>query len=214
MGDGWIAKRKNQNFLHELQARIEINNQLKNSMERAIILFNEKPKRGLEFLSKNRFLDGADPEKVAEFLLTTPGLSKHAIGQYIGSNDDFCVSVLRAFTQKLDFAAIEIDEALRLFLAQFRLPGEADQIDRIMESFSATYYADNPTSFEPPLGQGGVDSVYVLAYSLIFLNTLNHNPSVAPERKLTREMFRKQNLYSNPGFPVAKLDEIYSRIMK
>ena len=61
MGDGWIAKRKNQNFLHELQARIEINNQLKNSMERAIILFNEKPKRGLEFLSKNRFLDGADP---------------------------------------------------------------------------------------------------------------------------------------------------------
>jgi hypothetical protein len=83
-----------------------------------------------------------------------------------------------------------------------------------MESFSATYYADNPALFDPPLGKGGVDSVYVLAYSLIFLNTLNHNPSVLPERKLTKEMFRKQNLYSNPGFPVCKLDDIYARIMK
>ena len=83
-----------------------------------------------------------------------------------------------------------------------------------MESFTSTYYNDNPKLFDPPLGQGGVDSVYVLAYSLIFLNTLNHNPSVLPERKLSKEQFRKQNLYSNPGFPVAKLDEMFSRIMK
>jgi Sec7-like guanine-nucleotide exchange factor len=47
-----------------------------------------------------------------------------------------------------------------------------------MESFSSTYYNDNPALFDPPIGKGGVDSVYVLAYSLIFLNTLNHNPSV------------------------------------
>jgi Sec7-like guanine-nucleotide exchange factor len=59
-----------------------------------------------------------------------------------------------------------------------------------MENFSNTYYSDNPTLFDPPIGKGGVDSVYVLAYSLIFLNTLNHNPNVLPERKLTREQFR------------------------
>ncbi len=75
-----MVKRKNQNFLHDLQARIEINNQLKNSMERAIILFNEKPKKGLEYLFKNGFLDSSDPEKISEFLMTTPGLSKYSIG--------------------------------------------------------------------------------------------------------------------------------------
>lgn len=72
-------KRKNTNFLLELQTRIEYNNQLKNSIERAIILFNEKPKKGLDFLIKNKFLE-LDPDVIAEFLLTTPGLSKHAIG--------------------------------------------------------------------------------------------------------------------------------------
>jgi Sec7-like guanine-nucleotide exchange factor len=58
-----------------------------------------------------------------------------------------------------------------------------------------------------------VDSVYVLAYSLIFLNTLNHNPSVSAARKLTKEQFVKQNLHSNPGFPVTKLEEMFARII-
>lgn len=67
---------------------------------------------------------------------------------------------------------MEIDEAMRLFLQQFRLPGEGQQIDRIIEQFSSTYYIDNKSQFND------LDSAYVLAYSLIFLNTLNHNPNV------------------------------------
>lgn len=79
MGDTWMHKKKNQNFLTDLQARIEFNNTMKNHIERAIILFNEKPKRGLDFLIKNNLLE-YDPDIIAEFLLTTPGLSKFAIG--------------------------------------------------------------------------------------------------------------------------------------
>ncbi len=52
---------------------------MKNSMERAIILFNEKPKKGLDFLFRNNFID-YNPDTIAELLLTTPGLSKYAIG--------------------------------------------------------------------------------------------------------------------------------------
>ena len=37
-----------------------------------------------------------------------------------------------SFSQE-DYAGIEVDIALRKLLAQFRLPGEAQQIDRIME---------------------------------------------------------------------------------
>jgi Sec7-like guanine-nucleotide exchange factor len=48
-------------------------------MERAIILFNEKPKKGLDYLIKNSLLH-TDPDTIAEFLLTTPGLSKYSIG--------------------------------------------------------------------------------------------------------------------------------------
>ncbi len=52
-GNTWNKKKKNQNFLLDLQTRIEFNNQMKNNIERAIILFNEKPKKGLDFLIKN-----------------------------------------------------------------------------------------------------------------------------------------------------------------
>lgn len=48
-------------------------------MEREIILFNEKPKKGIDFLMKNQLIDN-DPTLIAEFLLTTPGLSKFSIG--------------------------------------------------------------------------------------------------------------------------------------
>ena len=64
-----------------------------------------------------------------------------------------------------------------------------------MDTFSLTYYGDNPEYFDPPKGSGGVDSVYVLAYSLIFLNTLNHNPNIPGSRKKSKEQFVKENLY-------------------
>ena len=35
-------------------------------------------------------------------------------------------------------------QSLRMILKEFRLPGEAQQIDRILEKFSARVYATNP----------------------------------------------------------------------
>ena len=58
-----------------------------------------------------------DPGTIAEFLLTTPGLSKYSIGQYIGTKDDFNIAVLKCFSNKIDFGSMDIDEAMRLFLA-------------------------------------------------------------------------------------------------
>jgi brefeldin A-inhibited guanine nucleotide-exchange protein len=74
-----MLKKKDNNFLMDLQSRIEFNNTMKHNMERAIILFNDKPRKGLEFLFKNDIMR-ADPDIIAEFLLTTPGLSKYSIG--------------------------------------------------------------------------------------------------------------------------------------
>lgn len=78
-----------------------------------------------------------------------------------------------------------IDEAIRKFLASFRLPGEGDQIQRIIEKFSAAYMNENPEHFDKE------DEAFLLAYCLIFLNTLNHNPNVDPKNRLTLEQFIK-----------------------
>ena len=82
-------------------------------------------------------------------------------------------SVLRALPTKcllscnvlLCNAELSFDVAIRMYLDSFRLPGEAQKINRIMESFGARYHLQCPAHFRNP------DVVYILAYSTIMLNT-------------------------------------------
>lgn len=60
----------------------------------------------------------------------------------------------------------------RKFLSGFRLPGEAQKIDRLMEKFAERFVCCNPESFK------SADVAYVLAYSVIMLNTDAHNTQV------------------------------------
>lgn len=60
----------------------------------------------------------------------------------------------------------------RTFLNGFRLPGEAQKIDRLMEKFAERFVNCNPEAFK------SADVAYVLAYSVIMLNTDAHNPQV------------------------------------
>ena len=57
-------------------------------------------------------------------------------------------------------------------MSGFRLPGEAQKIDRLMEKFAERYVNCNPEAFK------SADVAYVLAYSVILLNTDAHNPQV------------------------------------
>jgi Sec7-like guanine-nucleotide exchange factor len=49
-----------------------------------------------------------------------------------------------------------------------RLPGEAQKIERIMDAFSAQFYANNPWSFRH------ADTAFKLAYSVIFFIFFRH----------------------------------------
>jgi brefeldin A-inhibited guanine nucleotide-exchange protein len=55
---------------------------------------------------------------------------------------------MHAFVELMNFTAIPFVEALRSFLQSFRLPGEAQKIDRFMLKFADQYVKGNPTSFE------------------------------------------------------------------
>ena len=49
-----------------------------------------------------------------------------------------------AYIDCFDFSKIDFVPALRLLLSSFRLPGEAQKIDRIMEKFASRYCETNP----------------------------------------------------------------------
>lgn len=81
----------------------------------------------------------------------------------------------------------------RQFLWSFRLPGEAQKIDRMMECFAKRYcdcQGDN-NIFE------NSDTCYVLSFAIIMLNTSLHNPSV--KEKPTIEQFINMNRGINQG---------------
>ena len=73
---------------------------------------------------------------------------------------------------------------MRELLESFRLPGEAQQIDRITETFAQVYVAAN---------EGGEikssDAGYVLSYSIIMLNTDLHSPQV--RKRMTVEDYSR-----------------------
>ena len=101
-------------------------------------------------------------------------LDRTVIGDFLGDTDSFSKSVMYIYVDMLDFAGKDLVQALRLFLEGFRLPGEAQKIDRLMEKFASRYCDCNPN-------QGifaNADTAYVMAFSIIMLTTDLHSPQV------------------------------------
>lgn len=107
-------------------------------------LFNKKPERGITYLIRRGFLENT-PQGVARFLISRKGLSRQMIGEYLGNlQNSFNMAVLECFARELDLSGMQVDVALRKFQAYFRMPGEAQKIERLMEVFSQRYCQCNP----------------------------------------------------------------------
>ncbi|KAJ7522924.1 hypothetical protein O6H91_18G031300 [Diphasiastrum complanatum] len=179
----------------------------KSTMEAAILEFNRKAGKGIEFLVANKLVP-REPAAIAHLLRTTPGLNKSMIGDYLGQHEEFQVAVMHAYVDDMNFKNMKFDQAIREFLKGFRLPGEAQKIDRIMEKFAERYCRDNPSLFR------NADTAYVLAYAVIMLNTDAHNPMVWP--KMSKADFVRINSGDGPveSTPQELLEEIYDSIVQ
>uniref|UniRef100_A0A7E4WE95 SEC7 domain-containing protein n=1 Tax=Panagrellus redivivus TaxID=6233 RepID=A0A7E4WE95_PANRE len=156
--------------------------QQKGKIESGIELFAKKPKQGLALLQEHGFV-GTEPEDIARFYHVEERLDKTVLGDYLGDGDDFHKKVMYAYIDQFDFADVPFLQALRNFLDKFRLPGEAQKIDRLMEKFASRYCECNPTQniF------ASADTAYVLSYAVIMLTTDLHSPQV--RKKMTKEEF-------------------------
>ncbi|XP_044591562.1 IQ motif and SEC7 domain-containing protein 1 isoform X2 [Cotesia glomerata] len=151
-------------------------------------LFNKKPERGITYLIRRGFLENS-PQGVARFLISRKGLSKQMIGEYLGNlQNTFNMAVLECFAHELDLAGMQVDVALRKFQAYFRMPGEAQKIERLMEVFSTRYCQCNPDVISRLRSP---DTVFVLAFAIIMLNTDLHTPNLKPERRMRLDDFVK-----------------------
>jgi brefeldin A-resistance guanine nucleotide exchange factor 1 len=121
-------------------------------------------------------------------------------------------------------------------LEKFRLPGEAQQIQRVVEAFAGGFYdrvvaseveeykrteaiavvpaatedgVKPPPKEAPPLSK---DAVFVLAYAVIMLNTDQHNPQV--RRRMAIDDFARNLRGTNDSvnFQRSYLEAIYNAI--
>ncbi|TEA42604.1 hypothetical protein DBR06_SOUSAS1610099, partial [Sousa chinensis] len=176
-------------------------------------LFNKKPEKGVQYLIERGFVPDT-PVGVAHFLLQRKGLSRQMIGEFLGNRQkQFNRDVLDCVVDEMDFSAMELDEALRKFQAHIRVQGEAQKVERLIEAFSQRYCICNPgvvRQFRNP------DTIFILAFAIILLNTDMYSPNVKPERKMKLEDFVKnlRGVDDGEDIPREMLIGIYERIRK
>ena len=146
--------------------------------------------------------------------------------------------VMYAYVDCFDFCGKDFVAALRCLLSYFRLPGESQKIDRIMEKFAGRYCETNPryrivlwqscdSHMSYSLGIfASADTAYVLAYSIIMLTTDLHSDKVTMtyshthfmymqvKSKMTKEDYIKMNrgINDSQDLPRQYLEAIYDEI--
>jgi len=184
----------------------------------------EKLKSALQYL---RIVDPAmaNPKAIAHFLFSHEGLDKAEVGDFLGAGGDKFMSdaehedLRRAFIEHLDFTGMLFDQSLRLFLCDsgFRLPGEAQKIDRLLEAFCRAYCRDNPAVFRHS------SSAFVVAFALVMLNTDLHDARLRSGTSSRQPMTEAQFISNLRGvdkdssgkehdFPRAFLESLYRNI--
>ncbi|XP_057711268.1 IQ motif and SEC7 domain-containing protein 3 isoform X2 [Corythoichthys intestinalis] len=174
-------------------------------------LFNVNPDKGLQFLISRGFIPDT-PIGVAHFLLQRKGLSRQMIGEFLGnSKKPFNRDVLDCVVDEMDFSGMELDDALRKFQAHIRVQGEAQKVERLIEAFSQRYCMCNPDvvqQFHNP------DTIFILAFAIILLNTDMYSPNIKPDRKMLLEDFIRnlRGVDDGADIPRDMVVGIYERI--
>ncbi|KAL4872680.1 hypothetical protein BDV12DRAFT_161990 [Aspergillus spectabilis] len=170
--------------------------------------FNEDPKGGIAYLASHGIIENPDdPVQVARFLKGTTRLSKKVLGEFISKRSN--EALLSAFVDQLDFSGKTVVDGLRELLGAFRLPGESALIERIITTFSE-HYIDKAQ----PSAVADKDSLFVLTYAIIMLNTTLYNPNMKAQSRMSCNDFSKNLRGLNAGQDYAPefLEEIYDSI--
>ncbi|KAL0968340.1 hypothetical protein UPYG_G00265620 [Umbra pygmaea] len=176
-------------------------------------LFNVNPERGIHFLITRGFVPDT-PMGVAHFLLQRKGLSRQMIGEFLGNSKLlFNRDVLDCVVDEMDFSGMELDEALRKFQAHIRVQGEAQKVERLIEAFSQRYCMCNPEvvqQFHNP------DTIFILAFAVVLLNTDMYSPNIKPQRKMGLDDFIRnlRGVDDGADIPRDMVAGIYERIQQ
>uniref|UniRef100_A0AAZ3R3D7 Cytohesin 1b n=1 Tax=Oncorhynchus tshawytscha TaxID=74940 RepID=A0AAZ3R3D7_ONCTS len=189
-------RRRKQELLQDIQRLKDEIEEVTNEIDNLGITKERKSMQRNKQVSMGRKKFNMDPKKGIRFLIDSGLLKNTKTGGW----------VLHAFVELHEFTDLNLVQALRQFLWSFRLPGEAQKIDRMMEAFAQRYCHCNPGVFQHS------DTCYVLSFAVIMLNTSLHNPNV--KDKPSHQRFNAMNRGINDGgdLPEDLLRNLYEGI--
>jgi len=180
-------------------------------------------KRAIDYLVASGGLSAA-PRSIATFLrMHKNRFDSTELGRYLGETGidtvekEYWNSLRHSFFRSISFLGMTLDDALRHFLTHcgFRLPGEAQKVDRIINTFAECFFEDNAgdASLCPFPTE---DEVYLLSFAVILLNTDLHKASKKRGKKMNKVDFVANIRGSQQGENIPKdyLHQLYDSIQR
>lgn len=192
--------------------------------------FNEKFKK---------FIDFGDSTELAKRLFVCSEVSPNNIGEFFALKKDFAIETLQKYLEFFNFESMDFDESMRTFLISFKLAGEGQIVDRILDNFSQEYHKTHPGEF------GSAGAIHLLAYAWVMLQTSTFNRNATKDSfeqfsamlygqndgknfdpKFLRQIYTSVSRFSVPAEPEHKINslsywhllllkaKVYSRPMK
>ncbi|GAA5933388.1 uncharacterized protein JCM15063_001302 [Sporobolomyces koalae] len=197
--------------------------------------FRQEPKPAQKYPTPRHDLDET-PDQFVKRLIEGEGdqaegrVAKGDISRVLSASaEPFYEQALAAYLRLFPFGSLPLDIALRLFLCSSSLPPETQQIDRVMEAFARRWCECNPDLFvaadtvetndaAATLAREGhaagktrtaaSDIPYVLAFSMVMLNTDAFNPNA--KSKMTKADYVKNTRID--GVNTEILEYLYDQI--
>lgn len=193
--------------------------------QKALELIKEQSslKAGLKYLRSVNTSTGALPRIIANFLIhQNEFLDKVEVGDVLGAEFDSLMNkneyekLRKWYVELIDFTGMTFVAALRAFLCDsgFRLPGEGQKVDRLLEAFGQSYVKDNPGVFH------SASSAFILSFAVVMLNTELHDPRLKtgshPRKPMTVAQFisNLRGVDEGQDFPRAFLTALYQEIQE
>jgi hypothetical protein len=146
-------------------------------------------------------------ERLTIQFLREPQVSRVARGIHLSLIDSKMPGMLAKYFSTFDFANKTVLDGLTHLLDYIHFPAHFSVITKFILFFADRYFVCNPTSiFKNP------DTVYVLAFGIIMLNTDMHNPAVKNKMTLAQYIRNSRNTSDGESIPEELLIDIYSKV--
>ena len=148
---------------------LEAEIQRENELNDAIYRFNVKPHRGISVLCSVLGVDPT-PQNIAHLMHTVNGLEGIKIGNFLSRPEN--TEILKCYFREINLKQPILPALRRAFAGRMTIPQDSDNIDRTVEQFAAVYLEQNPET------KLDLDSIHLLCFSIIMLNTDLHLPKI------------------------------------